>query len=193
MKIIKVLFVLLISCSSHEIGKDDQCFEGYTPVTLEKILYDSIIEENLLKPEVDDAVDVLGAIPHLPPVDGFITSGFGFRRSPFTGQKVMHWGIDIAANIGAPIFAPSSGTVEFVGHMDGYGNLITISHGYDIESRFGHTDKMFVVPGQRVLKGDAIGTVGMTGNTTGPHLHYEISINGYTKNPQSYLDLNAKH
>lgn len=130
---------------------------------------------------------LLSSIPSATPVDGWITSGFGTRISPFTGQKTMHKGIDVAAPMGTPIFAPADGVVIFSGAKAGYGNFIMVAHGYGVVSRFGHNAQNMVQPGQKVQKGDQIATVGMTGRSTGPHLHYEILVNGRYSDPKKFI------
>jgi murein DD-endopeptidase MepM/ murein hydrolase activator NlpD len=130
---------------------------------------------------------LLSSIPTFSPVDGWITSGFGRRVSPFTGEKGVHQGIDIAAPIGTPILAPADGVVIFTGAKDGFGNFIMIAHGYGVVTRYGHNLQNMVQPGQKVSRGEQIATVGMTGRTTGPHCHYEIVVNGKTENPQKFI------
>lgn len=130
---------------------------------------------------------LLSSIPSISPVDGWITSGYGHRISPFTGQRTSHMGIDIAAPTGTPILAPADGVVIFTGAKDGFGNFIMIAHGYGVVSRYGHNHQNMVQPGQRVSRGEQIGTVGMSGRTTGPHLHYEIVVNGNTENPERFI------
>ncbi|SME90741.1 M23 family metallopeptidase [Pseudobacteriovorax antillogorgiicola] len=130
---------------------------------------------------------LLSSIPSATPVDGWITSGFGPRISPFTGQKTMHKGIDVAAPMGTPIYAPADGVVIFSGAKAGFGNFIMIAHGYGVVSRFGHNAQNMVQPGQKVKRGDQIATVGMTGRSTGPHLHYEILVNGRYSDPKKFI------
>lgn len=134
---------------------------------------------------------LLSSIPAVSPVDGWITSGFGSRVSPFTGERTLHLGIDIAAPLGTPILAPADGVVIFSGAKAGFGNFIMVAHGYGVVTRYGHNHQNLVQPGQKVLRGDQIGTVGSSGRTTGPHLHYEIVVNGKTENPKKFiLDIN---
>lgn len=130
---------------------------------------------------------LLAAIPSITPVNGWITSGYGSRISPFTGDQKAHLGLDIAAPVGTPILAPADGVVIFSGKKDGYGNFVMIAHGYGIVSRYGHSQQNMVQPGQRVRRGEQIATVGMTGRTTGPHLHYEVWIDGKSQNPRKFI------
>lgn len=134
---------------------------------------------------------LLSSIPAISPVNGWVTSGFGYRTSPFTGKRTMHKGIDVASPIGSPIYSPANGVVIFTGSKAGFGNFIMIAHGYGIVSRYGHNAQNMVQPGQRVKRGEQIATVGMSGRTTGPHLHYEVLVNGRHVNPKKFiLDLN---
>lgn len=130
---------------------------------------------------------LLQSIPSIVPVNGWITSGFGKRVSPFTGERSVHMGLDIASNIGAPIFAPADGVIIFTGTKDGFGNFVMVAHGYGIVSHYGHTAQVLVQPGQTVKRGDQIATVGMTGRTTGPHVHYEVWLNGNAVDPRKFL------
>lgn len=130
---------------------------------------------------------LLASIPSISPVNGWVTSGFGDRISPFTGQRSTHRGIDVASPIGTPVHAPADGVVIFTGAKAGYGNFIMIAHGYGIVSRYGHNAQNMVQPGQRVKRGEQIATVGMSGRTTGPHLHYEILVNGNYANPKKFI------
>ncbi len=130
---------------------------------------------------------LLASVPSVAPVDGWITSGFGTRISPFTGERDMHMGVDIAAPIGTPIYAPAEGVVIFSGAKDGFGNFVMVAHGYGVVSRYGHNAENLVQPGQRVERGDQIATVGMSGRTTGPHLHYEVILNGTATDPRKFI------
>lgn len=130
---------------------------------------------------------LLASIPTVRPVDGWVTSGFGKRISPFTGTKSTHLGLDIASPVGTPIFAPADGVVIFSGAKAGFGNFIMIAHGYGVVTRYGHNHQNLVQLGQRVARGEQIGTVGMTGRSTGPHVHYEIVVNGKYENPAKFI------
>ena len=130
---------------------------------------------------------LLSSIPSVSPVNGWIASGFGDRISPFTGRKGRHNGIDIASPVGTPIRAPADGVVIFSGAKAGFGNFIMLAHGNGVVSRYGHNAQNMVHPGQRVKRGDQIATVGMTGRTTGPHLHYEVLVNGRNVNPSKFM------
>ncbi len=146
-----------------------------------------VLELQKLLSTLSQQRSVLSSIPSLSPVNGWVTSGFGYRISPFTGKRTMHLGIDVASPTGTPIFAPADGVVIFTGSKDGFGNFIMIAHGYGIVSRYGHNAQNMVQPGQRVTRGEQIATVGMSGRTTGPHLHYEVVVDGRTENPKKFI------
>ncbi len=121
------------------------------------------------------------------PVSGTITSPFGYRRNPFGGGLEFHQGLDIAAPTGTTVTAASSGTVISAGWYGGYGNYILIDHGGGMATGYGHLSQIFVSAGQQVQKGQAIGAVGSTGMSTGPHLHFEVRLNGKPTDPAAYL------
>ena len=112
-----------------------------------------------------------------------MTSGFGLRVHPILGGWRQHSGIDLAAPFGSPIVAPSEGVVSAAGWSGGYGLMVALEHGGGLETRYGHMSRLGVVPGQHVHRGEVIGFVGSTGLSTGPHLHYEMRINGRAVNP----------
>jgi murein DD-endopeptidase MepM/ murein hydrolase activator NlpD len=126
-------------------------------------------------------------IPRSWPVRGYFTSGFGYRRSPFTGRIAFHDGIDIAAPNGTKVLAPSSGRVIMAEDRSGYGRMIEIDHGHGIRTRYAHNARFLVKVGDIVQKGSPIATVGSTGRSTGPHLHYEMRIDGVAVDPMMYL------
>jgi murein DD-endopeptidase MepM/ murein hydrolase activator NlpD len=146
-------------------------------------------EESLkeLKNAVIQRNQRLASTPSIWPVDGRITSDFGYRISPFGFRREFHDGLDIAAPYGTSIRAAADGMVVFVGYKSGYGNMVTISHGYGFETSYGHTSKILVKRGQKVKKGQIIAKVGNTGRSTGPHVHYIVRVNGVLKNPANYL------
>jgi len=131
--------------------------------------------------------NILASIPSVTPVNGWITSGFGKRISPFTGEVSMHKGIDVAAPLGTPVLSPADGVVVFSGAKAGFGNYVVIAHGYGVVSSYGHNAQNLVQPGQTVSRGEQIATVGMSGRTTGPHLHYEVTVNGRIANPKQFI------
>jgi murein DD-endopeptidase MepM/ murein hydrolase activator NlpD len=131
--------------------------------------------------------EVLAHTPSIWPARGWVTSGFGFRANPFTGLTQMHEGIDISNRIGTPITSPADGIISDIGSDWGHGKILVISHGFGLITRYSHLDKVLVRVGQKVKRGDKIAEVGNTGKTTGPHLHYEVRLNGIPINPMRYI------
>ena len=136
---------------------------------------------------LNDQVSLSRATPKGWPTKGWLTSYFGTRKSPFTGRRVMHEGLDIAANVGTPVIATADGIVARVGYSPSYGKEVVIDHGYGYRTIFGHSSKILVKPGQRVKRGDKVALVGNTGRSTGPHLHYELRMNGVPIDPRKTL------
>ncbi len=136
---------------------------------------------------LNDQVSLHRATPKGWPTKGWVTSYFGMRESPFTGKRVMHEGLDIAANIGTPVFATADGVVARVKYSAGYGKMIIIDHGYGYRTIFGHNSKIVAKAGHRVKRGDLIAKVGNTGKSTGSHLHYELQLNGVPIDPRKTL------
>ena len=126
-------------------------------------------------------------MPTLWPVRGLVTSPFGTRMSPYGDGHEMHPGIDISARYGLPVAAAGSGKVIFAGRDPGYGDLIIVDHGGQLDTLYGHLSALYVRQGQRVGRGQAIGAVGATGRATGAHLHYEVRVNGAPVDPRRYL------
>ena len=131
--------------------------------------------------------DMLTHTPSIWPLMGWVTSGFGFRTNPFTGLAQMHEGLDISNRVGTQIVAPADAIISDIGNDLVHGKILVISHGFGMTSRFSHLNKVFVKVGQKVKRGDKIAEVGMTGKTTGPHLHYEVRLNGIPVNPMRYI------
>jgi murein DD-endopeptidase MepM/ murein hydrolase activator NlpD len=125
--------------------------------------------------------------PNLWPVEGQVTGSFGERIDPFNGEGAFHSGVDISSAYGTPIIAPADGVVTFADFMGGYGKALMVDHGHGISTRYGHLSGFAVTPGQHVHRGDVIGYVGLSGRSTGPHLHYEVRINDTPVNPYKYL------
>ena len=130
---------------------------------------------------------LLSSTPSIWPTHGWITSGFGFRKSPFTGLREKHEGWDIAARSGSPVRATADGEVVVEGREYGYGNMIEINHGYGVMTRYGHNSKHLVKVGDHVKRGQMIALVGNTGRSTGPHLHYEVLLHGIPVSPKNYI------
>lgn len=121
------------------------------------------------------------------PAAGPVTSGYGYRTHPIFGDTRFHAGIDIGAAYGAPVISADAGSVIFAGVTSGYGNSIVIDHGGGLASTYNHLASFLVSPGQAVARGVQVGTVGCTGYCTGPHLHFEVRVNGSPVDPMPYL------
>ena len=144
---------------------------------------------NNLLGQLQERNAILEATPNIWPTSGGeITSSFGSRSNPFTGSGYdYHPGIDIGNDYGAPIYAGASGYVEQAGWYGGYGRYVKINHGYGYETAYGHMSSIAVSDGQYVKKGEIIGYVGSSGYSTGPHLHYEVIINGQDSDPMKLI------
>jgi len=129
----------------------------------------------------------LAATPSIWPTDGYVTSGYGHRTSPFTGRTQFHAGLDIAADFGTIVVAPARGRVVFAGTNGPFGKMVEIDHGYGLRTHFAHLSKAHVLQGQVVERGMPIAEVGSTGRSTGPHLHYGVEVNGRTVDPTDYI------
>ena len=136
----------------------------------------------------EDKRSLYASTPSVWPVRGWVTSPFGNRTSPFSGILKFHEGMDIATQTGTPVVAPADGVVIKAGFSTGYGNMVEISHGYGLRTVFGHNSRLNVKAGQQVKRGDVISYVGDTGSSTGPHLHYEVRVNGLPVNPVKYMN-----
>ena len=134
-----------------------------------------------------DQSSLLTSTPSIWPTKGWVTSGFGYRTSPFTNLRELHEGIDIATHTNALILAPANGVVVESTRDAGYGNLLEIDHGYGVITRYGHNSINLVKRGDRVKRGQPLAKVGSTGRSTGPHLHYEVMLNGVPVNPFRYI------
>jgi murein DD-endopeptidase MepM/ murein hydrolase activator NlpD len=134
---------------------------------------------------------VLAQLPLTSPTaQAVISSGFGMRADPFTGAPEFHVGIDLPGPIGAPVYATAPGVVSYAGFSTGYGNLITIDHGYGLSTRYSHLDKILVRQGETVTLHQEIGLMGNTGWSTGPHLLYETRVDGLPQNPAHFIKVN---
>jgi len=150
----------------------------------------STVEERILEELIEAAKDKSArwaATPSIWPVRGWVTSGFGARVSPFTGQLAMHDGLDIGAAPSTPVLASANGHVRAAGFDAKMGNLVLIDHGYGVQTEYGHLSKLLVRQGQKVKRGDVVALVGSTGLSTGPHLHYMVKVKGQTVNPHNYI------
>lgn len=137
-----------------------------------------IVEENEAR---------IAATPAGLPLRGRFSSGFGYRRDPFTGQREFHEGVDINGYTGAPVRATANGKVVYAGWKAGYGLVVEIDHGFGYQTVYGHNSSIKVKKGQRVKRGDIISFVGSTGRSTGPHLHYEVRVWKKAVNPWRYI------
>ncbi len=129
----------------------------------------------------------LASTPSIMPTRGWLNSAYGPRADPFTGLRTMHWGVDISTNTGNPIVATGDGIVVRVQSDKYLGKNIVISHGFGITTVYGHMSGFNVRMGQKVKRGDVIGFIGMTGKAVGPHVHYEVRIDGKSVNPYNYI------
>lgn len=159
-------------------------------VRIEKAVKETQLKEQSvidLWESLSERQSLMNSTPNIKPAKGWLTSRFGYRISPFSGKTALHAGLDIAAAPGSPVYAPADGVVVFASYDESYGKLITIDYGFGVTTRFGHLSQIYVQAGQRVTKWDVVGAVGNTGRSTGPHLHYEVRINGTAVDPINYI------
>jgi len=141
-----------------------------------------------IESHLEKSADLRNHTPSIRPCRGWLCSGFGYRKDPFTGRRKFHDGIDIAAPIGTPVYATADGIVESIKYYNGgYGLTIVVDHGYGYKTVYAHLSLSKVQRRQRVMRGDVIGLVGRSGRTTGSHLHYEVRITGDARNPLTYI------
>ena len=126
-------------------------------------------------------------IPNSKPVEGPVGSGFGFRADPFSGRTALHTGLDFPADVGTPVAAAAGGVVIFSEHHPQYGNLIELDHGRGLVTRYAHNSKVMVKEGDLIKRGQIISEVGTTGRSTGPHLHFEVLVDGVPQDPAKFL------
>ena len=173
-----------------ELSFQDQAIISSMNKSLDRLKTEVSIQERSFQELVEyleDQKSLLASTPSIWPVKGWLTSIFGYRTSPFTGRREMHKGLDIATRSGTPIISPADGLVVFAGREGGFGNMIVVDHGYGITTRFGHCSSLDAKLGQKVKRGDVIARVGNTGRSTGPHVHYEVAVNGVSVNPSRYI------
>ena len=174
----------------EEVGLEDLDFLSLLQQDLRHVRQQSAQREESfhdLKIFLSNNQDLLQRTPYRKPLRGFISSGFGMRNDPFTGLKRFHRGIDIVAPAGTPIHTPADGIVTQVASDPHLGLMVAIDHGNGTTTRYGHNRRLLVREGQRVERGMPIAEVGSTGRSTGPHLHYEIRIDGVPVNPYKYF------
>jgi murein DD-endopeptidase MepM/ murein hydrolase activator NlpD len=157
-------------------------------------VHESMEEYNFLKLATDSSVYHRYAYrwqshnePSLWPVTGAISSSFGGRSDPFSGEGAFHTGVDLQATSGTPVHVTADGVVENAGWSGRYGKLVVIDHGNGLETYYAHLSQFMVIPGQEVRRGDVIAFSGSTGHATGPHMHYEVRLKGMPVNPYRYL------
>ena len=152
----------------------------------ESVRLEEVRQQDLLR-ALRENREALASMPSIWPVVGFISSSFGGRSSPFGGGGQFHKGLDISNRMGTPVLAPAQGAVILAARDGAYGNSVEINHGGGIVTKYGHMQRWAVQPGQWVKRGEIIGYIGMSGRTTGPHLHYEVRLNGVPVNPMRYI------
>lgn len=143
-------------------------------------------KEELLR-LLDRRKSILVCTPSVWPARGWVSSGFGYRMSPFTGEKELHQGLDICGRKGSPVIAPADGIVTEIETDPGYGKMVIINHGYGLQTMYAHLEKVYVKKGQAVRRHQEIAQLGDSGRTTGAHLHYEVHLNGVPVNPLRYI------
>lgn len=159
-------------------------------IRIDEAVKDSALKEQSaieLWEALSDRQSLLASTPNIKPARGPIGSRFGYRIDPINGRQKMHAGLDIAVSPGTPVRAPADGVVSFAGWDPLYGKLVSIDHGYGVLTRYGHNSQIYVQVGQKVNKYDVIAGTGSTGRSTGPHLHYEVRVNGIPVNPINYI------
>lgn len=157
---------------------------------LEQLNVDATLEEvrqQEVLGKLESNSGILLSTPSVWPTTGWVTSGFGNRKSPFTGQEEFHRGLDISAPRGTPIYAPASGRVVAADKDGSNGLTLVLSHSPSISTRYSHLQRIAVKPGETVKRGDLVAFVGDTGRSTGPHLHYEVLLAGVPQNPLHYI------
>ena len=142
---------------------------------------------DLVRGDVEKRSALAAATPSVWPARGSLSASFGQRQDPFTGSLAQHTGIDISTEKGQPVHATAAGVVDSAGWNGDYGKMVVIDHGFGLRTRYGHLDGFAVKPGDRVERMQVIGSVGATGRSTGPHLHYELLVNGQLTNPLRLL------
>ena len=148
------------------------------------------IEQTSLK-ELEDVIrekkSLLASTPTIWPTRGWLSSGFGYRKSPYTGKREMHKGIDIATYFGSPIYATANGVVTNAKREGSWGKIVEIDHGYGYTTRYAHNSTILIKVGDHVKRGQIVAKVGSSGRSTGPHLHYEVRLNDIPANPYNHL------
>jgi murein DD-endopeptidase MepM/ murein hydrolase activator NlpD len=160
---------------------------GFAVRSMDRNVEDLAQRSERLESFYKDQKVLLASTPSIWPVRGYLSSKFGNRVDPFTGQPDFHSGIDISTPLGTKILAPADGVVVTAAEKGAYGNSIIIDHGHGMVTRYGHLAGFAVRPGQRVKRGDLIGHVGNTGRSQAPHLHYEVWVRDQAQNPIHFI------
>jgi murein DD-endopeptidase MepM/ murein hydrolase activator NlpD len=171
-------------------GNDEKGLMHQMRSDIERLQSEAISrEESLSELEklLQNKKEILAHTPSIWPTKGWVTSGFGFRVNPFTGLTQMHEGIDISNRVGTPIVSTANGIITEVGNDWVHGKFLVISHGFGMTTGYLHLSKVTVRVGEKVKRGQKVAEIGMTGRTTGPHLHYEVKINGIPVNPMRHI------
>jgi len=173
----------ILSKSSYTILSDIMKEFNFTGnlVELEQSSYEEVHRK------LSSIIDLKRHTPSIWPTHGYVSSGFGWRMHPISRSAEFHSGIDIANLPGTHIYAPADGVVDFSGWLLGFGNYISIDHGYGFKTKYGHLRKILVNEGQKVKRGELVAEMGRTGYVTGPHLHYEVRVLHNPVNPLGYI------
>ena len=172
--------------------------EGVSRKSIENLTPRELLANSIeLKSSFEEVLDVfdrekdrLSRIPSINPVssqEAWISSGYGYRSDPISGGRRFHDGCDIVAPRKTPIIAPADAVVTYAGWREGLGRTVELKHGYEYKTTYGHNNKLFVKKGDSIKRGDLIAHVGSSGRSTGPHLHYEVRLNGKLVNPYKYI------
>jgi len=170
--------------------KDDKGLVQQMKTDIDRLKSETMSQEESLselEKLLQNKKEALVHTPSIWPAQGWVTSGFGFRGNPFTGLTQMHEGIDISNRMESPVIAPADGIISDIGSDWAHGKIVVISHGFGMTTRYSHLEKALVRVGQKVKRGDKIAQLGNSGKTTGPHLHYEVRLNGIPVNPMRYI------
>jgi murein DD-endopeptidase MepM/ murein hydrolase activator NlpD len=172
--------------SGHSLSMDElkATLADLEKLTAQRTDLMTVMESRLFEQKIRHAM-----VPTQKPVaDGVVGSPFGWRIDPFTGHSALHTGLDFQADTGKPILAAAGGVVVTQEYNAGYGNMIEIDHGNELITRYAHASKVFAKKGDLVKRGEKIAEVGTTGRSTGPHLHFEVWVDGVPQDPQKFLD-----
>jgi murein DD-endopeptidase MepM/ murein hydrolase activator NlpD len=137
----------------------------------------------------EQVAKLMKTLPLTAPLDKYnFESPFGVRHDPFNGRAAMHTGVDLSGPYKTPVMSTAPGTVVFAGYSTGYGKLVEIDHGNGIHTKYGHLNRILVNVGQKIGKHSPIGLLGSSGRSTGPHVHYEVVVNGTPQDPEKFLE-----